>query len=95
MTALLPSEIPMNRLTISGLFAPTAPPQCSSNFLLHFDLHSVYRRKGSIANTHAEWVIMVCRSDNGRYTEKRADAGMGIRLLRYFLARQEKKTSFG
>ena len=55
MTALLPSEIPMNRLTISGLFAPQPPPQFFSNFFLH----SVYRREGSIANTHAEWVIMV------------------------------------
>ena len=57
MTALLPSEIPMNRLTISGLFAPQPPPQFFSNFFLH----SVYRREGSIANTHAEWVIMVWR----------------------------------
>ena len=57
MTALLPSEIPMNRLTISGLFAPTAAATVFSNFFLH----SVYRREGSIANTHAEWVIMVWR----------------------------------
>ena len=57
MTALLPSEIPMNRLTISGLFAPQPPSQFFSNFFLH----SVYRREGSIANTHAEWVIMVWR----------------------------------
>lgn len=57
MTALLPSEIPMNRLAISGLFAPTAAATVFSNFFLH----SVYRREGSIANTHAEWVIMVWR----------------------------------
>ena len=59
MTALLPSEIPMNRLTISGLFAPTAA--AAATVFSNFFLHSVYRREGSIANTHAEWVIMVWR----------------------------------
>ena len=47
----------MNRLTISRLFAPQPPPQFFSNFFLH----SVYRREGSIANAHAEWVITVWR----------------------------------
>ena len=59
MTALLPSEIPMNRLTISRLFAPTAT--AAATVFSNFFLHSVYRREGSIANTHAEWVIMVWR----------------------------------
>lgn len=61
MTALLPSEIPMNRSTISGLFAPTAAAavffQLSSAFRSAFSIPS----EGSIANTHAEWVIMVWR----------------------------------
>ena len=47
----------MNRLAISELFAPTAAATVFSNFFLH----SVYRREGSIANTHAEWVIIVWR----------------------------------
>ena len=41
MTALLPSEIPMNRLTISGLFAPTAAA-------VFFQLPSAFRSAFSI-----------------------------------------------
>ena len=54
---------------------PPQSPQCFSNFLLHFDLHSVYRREGSIANTHAEWVIMVWRKAavSARKAEDHAD----------------------
>ena len=57
MTALLPSEIPMNRLTISGLFPPTAAATVFFQLLPAFSIPS----EGSIANTHAEWVIMAWR----------------------------------
>ena len=40
MTALLPSEIPMNRLTISGLFAPTAAATVFFQLLPAFSIPS-------------------------------------------------------
>lgn len=36
-------------------------PTVAATVFSNFFLHSVYRREGSIANTHAEWVIMVWR----------------------------------
>ena len=86
MTALLPSEIPMNRLTISGLFAPTAAAQFFSNFFLH----SVYRREGSIANTHAEWVIMVWRKAavSARKAEDHAERRRPVNQPRGFNRRE-------
>ena len=66
------------------------PPQPPPQFFSNFFLHSVYRREGSIANTHAEWVIMVWRKAavSARKAEDHAERRRPVNQPRGFNRRE-------